>query len=113
MVGATTRCNRCWSNSKCFMSRINVMKPWLGADEVAAVTSAIESGWIAQGPRVAEFESAFAHAMATKHAVALSNCTTERIDRPGSVWPTRADLALIICGNCMVHGYLVFLSSVT
>jgi dTDP-4-amino-4,6-dideoxygalactose transaminase len=58
------------------MSRINVMKPWLGADEVAAVTSAIESGWIAQGPRVAEFESAFARAMQTEHAVALSSCTT-------------------------------------
>jgi dTDP-4-amino-4,6-dideoxygalactose transaminase len=58
------------------MSRINVMKPWLGADEVAAVTSAIESGWIAQGPRVAEFEAAFADAMQAEHAVALSNCTT-------------------------------------
>ena len=58
------------------MSRINVMKPWLGADEVAAVTSVIESGWIAQGPRVTEFENAFADAMTAEHAVALSNCTT-------------------------------------
>jgi dTDP-4-amino-4,6-dideoxygalactose transaminase len=58
------------------MNRINVMKPWLGADEVAAVTSSIESGWIAQGPRVAEFEAAFAEAMGAEHAVALSNCTT-------------------------------------
>jgi dTDP-4-amino-4,6-dideoxygalactose transaminase len=58
------------------MSRINVMKPWLGAEEIAAVTSAIESGWIAQGPRVAEFESAFARAMETDQAVALSSCTT-------------------------------------
>jgi len=54
------------------MSRINVMKPWLGADEVAAVTSVIESGWIAQGPRVTEFENAFADAMTAEHAVALS-----------------------------------------
>jgi dTDP-4-amino-4,6-dideoxygalactose transaminase len=58
------------------MSRINVMKPWLGAAEIAAVTSVIESGWIAQGPRVTEFEDAFANAMATERAVALSNCTT-------------------------------------
>ncbi|KAA9151591.1 aminotransferase class I/II-fold pyridoxal phosphate-dependent enzyme, partial [Microbacterium lushaniae] len=57
-------------------SRINVMTPWLGADEVAAVTAVIESGWVAQGPKVAEFESAFAQAMQAREAVAVSNCTT-------------------------------------
>lgn len=58
------------------MNRINVMKPWLGVDEVAAAAGVIESGWIAQGPRVAEFESAFAKTVGVEHAVALSNCTT-------------------------------------
>lgn len=58
------------------MTRINVMKPWLGADEIHALTEVIESGWVAQGPRVARFEREFAAAMQADHAVATSNCTT-------------------------------------
>ena len=58
------------------MNRINVMIPWLGAEEVAAVTEVLESGWVAQGPRVAAFEEAFATRMQAEHAIAVSNCTT-------------------------------------
>jgi dTDP-4-amino-4,6-dideoxygalactose transaminase len=58
------------------MSRINVMIPWLGAEEVDAVTQVLESGWVAQGPRVAAFEEAFAARMQAEHAIAVSNCTT-------------------------------------
>ncbi|GAA2217976.1 DegT/DnrJ/EryC1/StrS family aminotransferase [Promicromonospora sukumoe] len=58
------------------LPRVDVMKPWLGAEEVAAVTEVIESGWVAQGPRVAAFESAFADAMRARAAVATSSCTT-------------------------------------
>ena len=58
------------------MGRINVMQPWLGPEEVAAVTEVIESGWVAQGPRVAEFERRFAEMQQAEHAVAVSSCTT-------------------------------------
>lgn len=58
------------------MSRINVMLPYLGEREIDAVTQVLQSGWVAQGPKVAAFESAFATAMQAEHAVAVSSCTT-------------------------------------
>ena len=58
------------------MSRINVMQPWLGDEESAAVAEVIASGWVAQGPRVAEFERRFAEHQQAEHAVAVSSCTT-------------------------------------
>jgi dTDP-4-amino-4,6-dideoxygalactose transaminase len=55
---------------------IPVMKPWLGEEEAAAAAEAVRSGWVAQGPRVAEFETRFAERVAAPHAVAVSSCTT-------------------------------------
>lgn len=58
------------------MNRINVMKPWLGNEEIASVAQALESGWVAQGPRVAAFEAKFAARVNAEHAIAVSSCTT-------------------------------------
>jgi dTDP-4-amino-4,6-dideoxygalactose transaminase len=37
---------------------------------------AVTSGWVAQGPRVAEFERRFAERVGAEHGVAVSSCTT-------------------------------------
>lgn len=55
---------------------IPVMKPWLGDDEAEAAAEAVRSGWIAQGPRVTEFEARFAGLVDAPHGVAMSSCTT-------------------------------------
>jgi len=54
---------------------IPVMRPWIGAEEAAAAAAVVTSGWVAQGPRVAEFEQAFAASIGVAHGVALSSCT--------------------------------------
>jgi dTDP-4-amino-4,6-dideoxygalactose transaminase len=55
---------------------IPVMRPWLGEEEAQAAAAAVASGWVAQGPRVAQFEASFAEALGAAHAVAVSSCTT-------------------------------------
>jgi len=55
---------------------IPVMRPLLGEEEAAAAAAAVRSGWVAQGPRVAEFEQAFAAYAGAGHGVAVSSCTT-------------------------------------
>jgi perosamine synthetase len=51
-------------------------RPYLRGDEGAAVAEVIASGWVSQGPRVREFEKAFAQRMGAADAVATTNCTT-------------------------------------
>jgi perosamine synthetase len=55
---------------------ISVMKPWLGQAETDAVAEVLASGWVAQGPRVAAFEAAFASRVGAAEGVAVSSCTT-------------------------------------
>jgi dTDP-4-amino-4,6-dideoxygalactose transaminase len=58
------------------MRRIQVMVPTLGEEEANAAAEAVRSGWVAQGPRVVEFERRFAAAVGAGHGVAVSSCTT-------------------------------------
>jgi dTDP-4-amino-4,6-dideoxygalactose transaminase len=76
VVATATRGDRCRPDGGAPVNRINVMQPWLGQEEIDAVAQVLRSGWVAQGPRVARFEGAFAQAQQAHHAVATSSCTT-------------------------------------
>jgi len=56
--------------------RIGISLPQTGEDEWQAVREPLMSGWLTQGPKVAEFEKAFAARHAVKHALATTSCTT-------------------------------------
>ena len=55
---------------------IPISRPTLGDEEVAAVKDVILSGWVTQGPKVQEFENAFADYVGARHACAVSSCTS-------------------------------------
>lgn len=55
---------------------IHMAKPQIGAEEKQAVMEVLDSGIIAQGPRVKAFEEGFAEMCGTKFAVATSSGTT-------------------------------------
>ncbi len=57
------------------MSSIPVMRPTIGREEAEAAAAAVASGWVAQGPRVREFEQAFAARVGAADAIAVSSGT--------------------------------------
>lgn len=50
-------------------------RPDVGEDEIAAVAESMRNGWLTTGPKVRQFEEAFAQAAGVKHAVAVNSCT--------------------------------------
>jgi len=55
---------------------VNMVKTQIGEEEINAVVEVLRSGMLAQGPKVAEFEKAFAEYIGVKHAIAVSSGTT-------------------------------------
>lgn len=49
--------------------------PMIGAAEIEAITECINRSWIGTGPKVVEFEAAFAAYKGAPHAVAVSSCS--------------------------------------
>lgn len=54
---------------------IRLTIPSIEESDLQAVREALSSGYLVQGPRVADFEKAIANYVGTKYGVAVSNCT--------------------------------------
>ena len=57
------------------MSMIPYGRQTIEAEDLAAVAAALTSGWLTTGPRVEEFEAAFAKSLGAAHAVAVNSGT--------------------------------------
>ena len=58
------------------MEKIPVTTPYFDESEESAACDAIRSGWVAQGPRVTEFEKVIAAHEGVGYGVATTSCTT-------------------------------------
>jgi dTDP-4-amino-4,6-dideoxygalactose transaminase len=58
------------------MTSIPITRPYFTGEEGAAVAEVVASGWVSQGPKVREFEAAFAARVGAAEAVATTSCTT-------------------------------------
>ncbi|MBL8153239.1 MAG: DegT/DnrJ/EryC1/StrS family aminotransferase [Anaerolineae bacterium] len=56
--------------------QIPIAKPFIGEEEKQAVQQVLSGGYLTTGPKVAEFEKAFAAMHGAKHGIATSNGTT-------------------------------------
>lgn len=84
--------------------------PCVGDDEWQALRGPLESGWLTQGPKVAEFEDAFAARHRVAHAVATTSGTTalhlalaaldlgpgDEVIVPAFTWVASANAALYV-----------------
>jgi len=55
---------------------IPISKPFIGEEEKQLVMEVLESGMLAQGPKVAQLEKEFSEMFGTKHAIATTSGTT-------------------------------------
>ena len=55
---------------------IPLSRPEFGDEEARAVAEVLKSGWVSQGPKVAEFESLVAARVGAAHGIATTSCTT-------------------------------------
>jgi dTDP-4-amino-4,6-dideoxygalactose transaminase len=56
-------------------AEVGFAPPAIGEAEIQEVVATLRSGWLSTGPRVHEFERAFAEYIGVPHAIAVNSCT--------------------------------------
>jgi perosamine synthetase len=93
------------------MRRISISAPATGEEEWLACREPLLTGWLTQGPKVAEFERVFAARHEVARAIAVSSCTTalhlalagigvgpgDEVIVPAFTWVATAN-AVLYCG---------------
>jgi dTDP-4-amino-4,6-dideoxygalactose transaminase len=57
------------------ITQVGFAPPAIGEAEIQEVVATLRSGWLSTGPRVHEFERAFAEYIGVPHAIAVNSCT--------------------------------------
>jgi len=58
-----------------YAMNIPITKPFFGSEELEAVQEPLRTGWVVQGPKVAEFERLFAEYAKVPYTLATTSCT--------------------------------------
>jgi perosamine synthetase len=88
-------------------------KHWIDQDDIAMVVETLQSDFLTQGPRVNEFENAFANYVGAKYAVAVSNGTAalhiavRALNIPAGKKGLTSPITFAASANCFLYNNLL------
>jgi len=82
---------------------------WIDDEDIKAISEILHSGWITQGPKVAEFEEEFANYVGAKYAVAVNSgtaalhaaCFAAQIEKGDEAITT--PITFVASANCVLY----------
>jgi len=96
--------------------KIPLIKPYITDDIKQRVLDVLDSGYLTEGPVTREFETAFSNYIGSKHAIAVTSCTTgleialralnigpgDEVIVPDYTYPATASVVPIVGAHCVI-----------